>query len=458
MNDHVVPYLFYRPERSIVGDPNPFYDDGIFYVYYLWEGGTHPWVLTKTKDALRYTKTVIGLETADIPTEQDYWLGSGSVLKGRDGKYHLFYTGHNPDPQWVKDGNPREATMHAVSDDLQGWLKLRQHTFTASNGYDSDDFRDPFVFWHEDEGQYWMLLTTRYKGKAVVGLYTSDDLARWRWEEPIYAEDSPLNLEVPDVFKMNGRWYMLFSDQRDESRQVRYRIAHNPRGPWWSPTFDALDGLAYYAGRTATDGKRRYMFGWVALKRGETDTSERFGWGGDLFTHEVITHDDGTLGVRLPEAHRDYLGEAVPLAGEVTSGAVLTLHAGGEQALGTVERPLRATAKARLLDGAKDFGIFIRNEETGSTARLHVLTDENTLSFRVAEEPTDADPHVSIPLEGVKEVDLELLLGDTAGVLYVNDEKALSFRLYDMAGRTVGLFSRDGLVEWSNVGLYAPVE
>lgn len=41
--------------------------------------------------------------------------------------------------------------MHAESDDLLNWTKTQDKlTFTPQEGYDPDDWRDPFVIWNEE--------------------------------------------------------------------------------------------------------------------------------------------------------------------------------------------------------------------------------------------------------------------------------------------------------------------
>jgi beta-fructofuranosidase len=39
--------------------------------------------------------------------------------------------------------------MHAVSQDLKSWTKLEENTFYAPDGYEKDDFRDPFVLFEK---------------------------------------------------------------------------------------------------------------------------------------------------------------------------------------------------------------------------------------------------------------------------------------------------------------------
>ena len=42
--------------------------------------------------------------------------------------------------------------MHATSTDRKTWTKHPEDTFYAPENYSRDDFRDPEVFWMEEDG------------------------------------------------------------------------------------------------------------------------------------------------------------------------------------------------------------------------------------------------------------------------------------------------------------------
>ncbi|MGN1077962.1 MAG: hypothetical protein ACI4ST_05560, partial [Candidatus Gallimonas sp.] len=96
--------------------------------------------------------------TFNRKNEQDYGIGTGTVLKARDGKYHAFYTGWNGYPASVVDPEVlyHEKVQHAVSDDLVNWTKIPEDGFYGG----VDDFRDPHVVWIEEESEYWMHVST----------------------------------------------------------------------------------------------------------------------------------------------------------------------------------------------------------------------------------------------------------------------------------------------------------
>ena len=144
--------FFYRPENAWVGDVIPYYEDGEFKLFYLhgWrdnyrEGLDHGWYLIGTKDFVNYR------EEGACKIEG----GTGHILKV-DGIYHMFYCIFPPGKRLV---------CHAISRDLKTWEPIPEDTFATDDCiYELSDWRDPFVFWNEEEGQYWMPLSAMAKG------------------------------------------------------------------------------------------------------------------------------------------------------------------------------------------------------------------------------------------------------------------------------------------------------
>lgn len=87
--------FFYRPEKGYVGDVIPYYEDGIYYLYFLYasrkkyEEGTS-WYLVTTRDFIHYKEYG---EVLAHGTEEDQDLNAytGSIYKN-DGVYYLYYT------------------------------------------------------------------------------------------------------------------------------------------------------------------------------------------------------------------------------------------------------------------------------------------------------------------------------------------------------------------------------
>lgn len=420
--------VYFAQETQGVGDPNPFYENGLYSVFYLKNEGRHPFWLTQTSDLSAWSTPVEAVSVGKRGSP-DYWTGSGSVLADPAGGYRLYYTGHDP------DGRPKEVVMEARASSLAGpWRKIADTTFAGLPNYDANDFRDPFVFWNAEVKAYWMLLATRHRGRAAIGLYTSPDLARWTPAPPIYTETSPLNLEVPDLFTEGGAWYLLYSDQRDQSRQVRYLTSAHSPGPYAYPRHDALDGRAFYAGKSAGTGQDRLLFGWLAHKRLHEDANS-FDWGGDLVVHALKRMENGQLAVHLPNG----IARQFDTVRAGLSAASLNI--------GAADGPLlvRTTLTVRAGDV---FGVDFKATRSGHSATLRMDTSRGEASFTYAGDTVNA-PRVSFPASPDGRYRLDLVVDPRLGlaIAYINDFRALSFRYYGIDRTTLSFKSQNGFVD-----------
>jgi beta-fructofuranosidase len=119
---------------------------------------------------------------------------------------------------------------------------------------------------------------------------------------------------------MGNYWYLVYSQsyRASWSRKVKYMVADSwsalkdcfNNGPKWpadGPLWREgnLDTRAFYAGKTASDGTNRYIWGWTPYRSG-ADIHEKNinvgagdgnepNWSGALVCHKLIQHADGTL-------------------------------------------------------------------------------------------------------------------------------------------------------------------
>jgi beta-fructofuranosidase len=310
--------FFYRPENAWAGDFIPLYAEGKFQLFYLlaWRddenhGEGTPWYRVSTTDFVNYEEhgEMIPRGSKD---DQDLFIFTGSAIKAKDG-YHIFYTGHNH--HMAEKDKPMQAVMHAVSDDLKHWKKIPEHTFFApTDRYEKNDWRDPFVFFNEETKEYNMLLAAKYnKGiprrRGITALCTSKDLVKWEVEDAFYAPSLYITHECPDLFKIGDWWYLVFSEYSDLVA-TRYRMSRSLKGPWLTPKRDSFDGHAFYAAKTASDGKNRFIFGWNPTRSDEKDDGG-WNWGGNLVVHQIIQQPNGELAVRVPDTVRKAFGKTI---------------------------------------------------------------------------------------------------------------------------------------------------
>ncbi len=262
--------LFYKPADGWAADVIPFYWQGVYHLFYLKDyrdeaghcEGT-PWFHLSTRDFVTFKDHGEAIPRGR-PDEQDLYVFTGSVI-AKDGQFHIFYTGHNPHVR--TQGRPEQAIMHAVSDDLDVWHKVPDDTFFApADLYEPHDWRDPFVFWNAEAGEYWMLLAARLKDgpslrRGCTALCASRDLRHWEVRDPFWAPGLYYTHECPDLFHEKDWWYLVFSEF-SSACVTRYRMARSLSGPWIAPRNDTFDGRAFYAAKTMSDGARRFVAGW----------------------------------------------------------------------------------------------------------------------------------------------------------------------------------------------------
>ena len=141
--------LYYQFPGTWFGDCMPFGHGDKFYLYHQRDtrkpgpfGEPFGWDLATTSDFVHYEDKGVAIPRG-TDEEQDQFIFAGSVFEA-EGQYHIFYTGYNRD--YPALGKPSQVLMHAYSDDLVTWHKTQDAlTFTPQEGYDPDDWRDPWL-------------------------------------------------------------------------------------------------------------------------------------------------------------------------------------------------------------------------------------------------------------------------------------------------------------------------
>ena len=305
---------YYNPAIGRCGDPMPFFDQksGDFKVLYLQEYENnatynfHPIWGVSTKDGATYESLGEVLPTGKSSLEQDAALGTGCCYYNeKDNLYYIYYTGHNVNCTNV------EAVMRATSHDFKTWTKDNTWMLKGDDyGYSSVDFRDPQIFVAED-GLYHMVISSNLK----FAEFKSSDMKNWEHVGPFNMIWDRM-LECPDIFKMGDYWYLIYSEsfKASWSRKVKYMMAtsweglkacfNDPGANWPKDGHEGvLDSRAFYAGKTASNGTDRYIWGWCPFRTGATihDKNVNVGaggepnWSGALVCHKIIQHNDGTL-------------------------------------------------------------------------------------------------------------------------------------------------------------------
>ena len=457
--------FFYKPKPGVIGDCIPFFSNGRYHIFYLRDNRDRDsydigsaWEHISTTDFVHFEDHGVALPKGNI-NEQDHIVATGCAYTDDQGKHHIFYTGINP--YFRNDLDHEQVLLHARSDDLITWNKVGGESWYPDESiYERHDWRDPFVFKHPVTGRFMMIVAARLNqgpqnGRGCTGLLTSDDLLHWTVEKPFYAPGRYHGHECPDWFKM-GDWYYLVFSEYTHRTTTRYVMSRSPDGPWTAPDNNQFDNRAFYAAKSASDGIRRFLFGWNPTKLGDVDNGE-WQWGGCLTVHEIIQNGDGTLSIRMPPQVDQTFGSPVSMALNLgqpnwkpsgTAYRCETLY-GYSSAL---SEPMPETY---LLQGDIEFerntgtaGILLRMDEKGDSGYF--------LRFNLAGKRLEfgkVGGHRSWYVDHMPELDRSLTIREgevlrfkvivdkTAVVAYINDQVALSGRMYLNPFGRCGLFA-----------------
>lgn len=463
--------LYPAPENAYVGDTMPYVtDEGELELYYLYDTdhngqGYHPIWKYSTKDLCEYRDHGMVLNYG-LMSEPDPAIGTGSVMKDREGLYHLFYTGHN---DTGSGGKGKECVMHAVSTDRENWTKVPEDIFYSEENYSKDDFRDPEVFWSEEEQCYWMLIAAREKSLGgVVARYTSDDLKNWEFRGPLYSPSAQYMLECPDLFKMGSKYYLTYS----WDCVTYYAVSDSPNGPFTAPEDNVLDGngFIFYAAKTAEFNGERYLCGWLG-RAALTEDSAFYQWAGNILNHELVQKEDGLLGVRAPKSFKEYFSrdrefKAVRKQGDakIKNGTVTLAASEKEYALADLgTRPAAVLFECDVkMDADSRVGFAFGGSEADETYTALCLDAKAGLLHYEGYEIEDLktfDPAAFTRFDFTKTQDhhVTLVCENEIVILYIDDTKAFSSRIrHSVDGAHICLFAESGSAEFTNITMKLP--
>jgi beta-fructofuranosidase len=208
------------------------------------------------------------LVPADGPRWDDLATWTGSIVRGPDRRWYMFYTGVSR----VEHGLVQRIGL-ATSDDLLSWRRPGTQpllepdprwyeTLDLTNWYEQA-WRDPWVY-PDPSGRGWhMLITARSNagpatGRGVLGHATSSDLMTWTVQPPLSAPAGFGHLEVPQVAAVNGQSLLLFctnaiSPDRAANERIWYTTGPSVTGWWDLARAQPFPHPSLYAPRLVTD-------------------------------------------------------------------------------------------------------------------------------------------------------------------------------------------------------------
>lgn len=465
--------MYYRPESSVAADVIPFYRGNAYQLFYLRDfrneenfkdierfGEGTPWYLLETKDFVNFAEKgeIIARGKEE---EQDLYVFTGSVIE-KDGRTYIFYTGYNPH-FLTQPGKNREVVMRAVSTDFKTWEKDHEFALSAPDCFEPHDFRDPFVFYNEETGEYNMLLAARLnKGpsrrRGCTAVAVSPDLDHWKVrEKPFYAPDMYYTHECPDLFRMGDWWYLVFSEFTEKC-ETHYRMAKSLNGPWITPENSNFDNRNFYAAKTVFDGRNRYIIGWNPTNVGNKDFEDTQ-WGGNIVAHRIVQQPDGQLFVRIPDSVKEFYqvpaayreGKTIGLVRKVEHGwKVGRIDGFSSLDLGPLRENCRLSFDVTFSEDIRNFYLFLNSD--GDNERSYYVGVDlvmKRMTFdrwprKRSDHPFMLELERQIRVEAGKKYHMDLIKDGGVIEAYFDNKYAMSARINDFPDGTFGFSAAYG--------------
>ena len=132
-----VPYRLYpTSEGAWVGDVMPMADEDGLQLYYLYDTdhngmGYHPIHKFSTTNFYEYRDDGLMVPFGASGDEPDLAIGTGCVVKDRDGRYHCFYTGHNILSRFRRTPFMRQRIIPVMTSGIPMYSGMRKSNATG---------------------------------------------------------------------------------------------------------------------------------------------------------------------------------------------------------------------------------------------------------------------------------------------------------------------------------------
>lgn len=437
-------------KQPYVGDPMPYYEDGVYYIYYLKDGGNsynHSIYLVTTSDFVTYTEHDEPVLEASRMGGQDSWTGTGSVVK-IDGVYYLFYTGHTMDVT----AEYKEKIMVAKSDNLYSFEKVKDWAITPTSDLrQKTDFRDPQAYYDPQTGMITMTITASQDNVAKIIKYSvKADLSEYQYDGVIFS--NPVgdfwNLECSDTFQMGDTWYITYSAQDDT---LWYASSEHRYGPYSEAK--RLEGKLFYAAKHVEDEENLYMVGWARRSESPSSTQEVSAWAGNLVVQKLVQKENGELALAPVDALAEQFEKRREL---LIKDSHLFAEAGSLYSYYDVFNCYESFMLTGefTYTGKGSFGLcFDYNGKEEQYKKISISPENNMLqmyfnegSILIAETEAKLTPGENYSFTYIQE--------GSVGVFYIDNVAALTVRMYGVTGKPIRLFVENNGVLFSSLRQY----
>lgn len=450
------PAFHVTPTVGWINDPNGFSlykgEYHLFYQYHPYDihWGPMHWGHLKTKDFIKWERLPVVM-APDHPYDE-FGCFSGSAVELADGRHLLMYTGvlGGPDESPLR----RQVQCLAVGDGVD-YEKYEGNPVIGPEllpeGNSPIDFRDPKIWWDEEDGCYYAVVGDRTADDSgAILLYTSPDGFSWSYVTTLDRCENRYGKmwECPDFFQVNGKWILITSPQEMEAQGLEFHKGNDVI--CISGTYDkknhqftreavtAVDyGLDFYAPQTVlTSDGRRVMIAWMQAWANSRFHHGIANWMGMFTLPRELSFANGRLVQNPVRELLQYRREPVFCRDVEVEGISRLGEIGGVRLDDVSGRMLDMTVDVRPAEGQDIYDAFVirfaRDDEYGTSLTYRpkkgtVLLDRGDSGFRF-----DVVTRREAPVRdrgGV--IRLRLILDRFSAEIFINDgEQVMSACIY----------------------------
>lgn len=344
-------YTETKGSRKAIGDVDVIYHDGLYHLFHL-VLPNHDFIAhAVSTDGINWRRVNNALFIGDPGSWDDLMLWTMAVSHNpyQAGQWRMFYTGlsrreqgniqriglaishdlfhwHKVPVNWEDHRGPHDPALvkwaremarqttssdrHAMQDDGSHFPLEADSEFYESSvkeGREWVSFRDPYYYREGDRG--WLIMAARTKTGPIVRrgcVGVMEEVAPGKFEprQPLHHPGLYDDIEVPNLFKMAGEYYLIGSMREDA--KIRYWHTSAIGKPWRSYYDNVLLAQGNYAARICQDEEGWLLWNFFTL--GDADRTSH-----NLMPppKRLTRTEDGMLRVTSFEGLEQFLAEPV---------------------------------------------------------------------------------------------------------------------------------------------------
>jgi len=284
------PIYHFHPPAQWTNDPNgTIFYKGWHHMFYQLNPfaarlGSQHWGHARSRDMVNWEHLPIAIWPSADKGEGAIYSGGAAIAS--DGRPRILYTS-------IGSGQPRREPEQWLTipqeDDLFAWSKFPGNPALNQSAHIAgpiSQWRDPFMF-KEGGVTYMVCGGGSAAGRAQVQLYraVNEDFTSWKHLGAVFQslDRENRNFECPNLFKVDGKWVLIVSP----NRQCEYWVGDLDvaKVRFTPEAHGVLDVGNSYASNISVDDKGRTIL-WMW---GRTNTPQGKGWGSVLTMPRILS-------------------------------------------------------------------------------------------------------------------------------------------------------------------------